>query len=325
MSGTHAELSPSGSARWLACPGSYWLSKEAPPQPSSAAADEGTDAHDWAAKVLLGEVDIFDVPYAGVDIYTTRVQQASERKGALLWVEKRVHLTEQIHGTPDAVVSHKKVLDVFDLKYGYNKVEARDNSQLMIYAAGAIQEYGLKPTKINMHIAQPRAGGIRSVQMPIKLFNARVGTILDAADKLLANPDSPRHAGDHCQYCPAAPICPERAREARIAADIAFRSVQEIDEDTMLWAIENKKRIIDWFEQLNTFAIDKPPRGYAVVQGQGRRVWRTDIEVPMILKAMTLSEAEKAGHNLDELTVKKPGPLTLVKKEVDPNQFPDLT
>lgn len=324
MSGEHAELSPSGSARWLACPGSYWLSKEAPVQKSTAAADEGTDAHDWAAKILLGELDEFDSPYTGLEVYIDRVRTAAERKGSMLWVEKRVYLTEQIHGTPDACVSYKREVDVFDLKYGYNKVEARDNSQLIIYTAGAIKTYGLKPTKVNMHIAQPRAGGIRSVQMPIKLFNARVGTILDAADKLLANPDSPRRAGEHCQYCPAASICPERKAEAKMAADIAFRTVQEIDEETMLWAIENKKRIIEWFDSLNTYALEKPPTGYAVVQGQGRRVWRTDIEVPTILKAMTLAEAEKAGHKLDDLTVKKPGPLTLVKKEVDPNQFPDL-
>jgi hypothetical protein len=320
----HAKLSPSGSARWLACPGSYWLSEQAPKQPSTAAADEGTDAHDWAAKILLGELDAFDSPYAGIELYVDRVKQASERKGAMLWVEKRVYLTQEVHGTPDAVVSHKKVLDVFDLKYGYNKVEAKDNTQLLIYAAGAIKTYDLKPTKVNMHIVQPRAGGIRSAQLPIKVFWARVNTILDAADKLLANPDSPRHAGDHCQYCQAAPICPERKAEAKMAAEVAFTPVQQIDEDTMLWAIENKKRIIDWFEQLNTFAIEQPPRGYAVVQGQGRRVWRTDIEVPMILKAMTLSEAEKAGHNLDELTVKKPGPLTLVRKEVDASSFPDV-
>lgn len=320
----HAKLSPSGSARWLACPGSYWLSEQAPKQPSTAAADEGTDAHDWAAKILLGELDAFDSPYAGIELYVDRVKQASERKGAMLWVEKRVYLTQEVHGTPDAVVSHKKALDVFDLKYGYNKVEAKDNTQLLIYAAGAIKTYDLKPTKVNMHIVQPRAGGIRSAQLPIKVFWARVNTILDAADKLLANPDSPRHAGDHCQYCPAAPICPERKAEAKAAAEIAFTPVQQIDEDTMLWAIENKKRILDWFEQLNAFAIDKPPRGYAVVQGQGRRVWRTDIEVPMILKAMTLAEAEKAGHNLDELTVKKPGPLTLVRKEVDASSFPDV-
>lgn len=319
----HAKLSPSGSARWLSCPGSYWLSERAPKQPSSAAADEGTDAHEWAAKMLYGD-DGFDNPYSGIELYVDRVKATAERKGATLWVEKRVYLTEQIHGTPDAVVSHKKTLDVFDLKYGYNKVEAKDNSQLLIYAAGAIKTYDLKPTTVNMHIVQPRAGGIRSASMPVKLFWARVNAITETADKLLANPDAPRRAGEHCQYCPAASICPERKAEAQAAAEVAFRSVTEIDEDTMLWAIENKKRILDWFEQLNTYALDKPPRGYAVVQGQGRRVWRTDIEVPMILKAMTLSEAEKAGHNLDDLTVKKPGPLTLVRKEVDASSFPDV-
>jgi hypothetical protein len=92
----------------------------------------------------------------------------------------------------------------------------------------------------------------------------------------------------------------------------------------MLWAIENRKRITEWFDKLIEAAIAKPPVGYAAVQGQGRRVWRTDIKVPMILKAMTLAEAEKAGHNLEELTIKKPGPLTLVRKEVDASSFPDL-
>lgn len=319
----HAKLSPSGSARWLACPGSYWLTEQAPPQPSSAAAEEGTDAHEWAAKMLYGDSGK-DCPYADLDIYVNRVLQVGERKGAKLWIEKRVYLTEEIHGTPDAVVFYKDVLDVFDLKYGYNKVEADGNTQMMIYAAGAIKTYNLKPKRIRMHIVQPRAGGIRSCNMSLKFFEAQLNTVLDAAKNLLANPDAPRKAGDHCQYCPAATICPQRKKEAQHAAEIAFRNVTEVDEDTMLWAIENKKRIIDWFEQLNTFAIANPPRGYTAVQGQGRRVWRTDIEVPMILKAMTLSEAEKAGHNLDDLTVKKPGPLTLVKKEFDENQFPDL-
>ena len=320
----HAQLSPSGSARWLACPGSYWLSQEAPAQPESKAATEGTDAHDWAAKILLGELDYIDNPYAGIELYVERVRTSASRKGAQLWVEKRVFLTDEIHGTPDATISYKRELDVFDLKYGYNKVEAMNNSQLIIYAGAAIKTYNLKPTKVNMFIAQPRAGGIRAVSVPIKIFDASLNTILKAADDLLANPDSPRRAGAHCQYCPAATICPERKDEAKRMADIAFRSVKEIDEQTMVWAIENKKRIVDWFDQLGEFALTKPPTGYAVVQGQGKRVWRTDIEVPMIAKAMTLSEAEKAGYKLDDLTIKKPGPLTLVKKEVSSDSFPDL-
>ena len=319
----HAKLSPSGSARWLACPGSIWLTEQAPRQQSSAAADEGTDAHEWAAKMLLGD-DGLDNPYSGIEIYVNRVRASAERKGAQLWVEKRVYVTDEIHGTPDAVVSHKSQLDVFDLKYGYNKVEAKGNTQLIIYAAGAIKTYGLNPRKVVLHIVQPRAGGIRSAVLPRKTFDALLNTIVTAAKELLSNPEAPRKAGDHCQYCPAATICPERKAEAKLAAEIAFRPVTEVDEETMLWAIENRKRITDWFEQLIEAAIAKPPTGYAAVQGQGRRVWRTDIEVPMVLKAMTLSEAEKAGHNLEELTVKKAGPLTLVRKEVDASSFPDL-
>ena len=320
---THAKLSPSGSSRWLACPGSIWLTEKAPAQKSSAAADEGTDAHEWAAKILLN-MEQRENPYRDVEMYVNRVRASADRKDAQLWIEQRVYVNDVIHGTPDAVVSHKSTLEVFDLKYGYNKVEASGNTQLIIYAAGAIKTYGLNPRKVVLHIVQPRAGGIRSATLPRKTFDALVNSIVAAADALLKNPDAPRKAGEHCQYCPAASICPERKAEAHRAAEIAFRPVNELDEDTLLWAIENRKRVTDWFDQLIEAAIAAPPRGYAAVQGQGRRVWRNDVEIPLVLKAMTLAEAEKAGYHLDELTVKKAGPLTLVRKDVDASSFPDL-
>jgi hypothetical protein len=46
--------------------------------------------------------------------------------------------------------------------------------------------------------------------MTRKLFDARLKSIIEAAANLLVNPEAPRKAGDHCQYCPAATICPER-------------------------------------------------------------------------------------------------------------------
>jgi len=318
----HALLSPSGSERWIACPGSIELSKSAPPEPFSKAATEGTDAHEWASKILLGGSPE-NCPYADIDMYVKRVSEAASRKGAFLWVEQRVYLNDVIHGTPDAVVYCKNTLEVFDLKYGYNKVEAVGNTQLIIYAAGAIATYELKPKTIKLHIVQPRAGGVRTSVMPIKLFNAAVNRILAQSDFALS-PYAPRRAGAHCQYCKAAPICPERKEEAKRASEIAFREIQSLDEDTLIWAIENKKRIIEWFELLTEHAIQKPPRGYLAVQGQGKRVWRTDIEIPMVLKVMTLAEAEKAGHNLDELTIKRPGPMTLAKKDTSPEAFPNL-
>lgn len=321
MSSDHAKLSPSGAARWLACPGSVELSERAPHQLTNAAAAEGTDAHEYAAMQLLG-VATPDCPYEGLELYTQRVLEAANKKGAELWIEKRVWVSADIHGTPDAVVYCKGVLDVFDLKYGYNPVAAAGNPQLLIYAAGAIKTYSLKPKKIRLHIVQPRAGGVRSATLTVKGFNALMQPILSAAEKLLSGADKTIRAGEHCKYCRAAPICFERAAEAKRAASIAFTTPDALDEETLLWAIENQKRIADWFTTLNEFAIRSPPKGYTVVQGQGRRVWREDADVPKVLRAMTLAEAAKAGYNLDELTVKKPGPPTLVKKDFNAEDFP---
>jgi len=305
----------------MACPGSVELSERAPAPAVSAAATEGTDAHEYAAMQLLG-VATPECPYEGLELYTSRVLDAANKKGAQMWIEKRVFLTADIHGTPDAVVYCKGTLDVFDLKYGYNPVQAAGNPQLLIYAAAAIKTYSLKPKKIRLHIVQPRAGGVRSSVLSVKAFNALVQPILSAAEQLLSGANKTIRAGAHCQYCRAAPICFERAAEAKRAAAVAFNTPDSLDEETVVWAIENQKRIVEWFDSLNKFALGSPPKGYTVVQGQGRRVWREDVEVPQVLKAMTLAEATKAGYNLDDLTYKKPGAPTLVKKDFNAEDFP---
>lgn len=55
----HAQLSPSSAERWMTCPGSVALSKGAPDD-SSSFADEGTDAHELAAKCLESGKDAAD-------------------------------------------------------------------------------------------------------------------------------------------------------------------------------------------------------------------------------------------------------------------------
>lgn len=47
----HAELSPSSAVRWMQCPGSVAACRDLP-DTSSKYADEGTDAHELAAKCL---------------------------------------------------------------------------------------------------------------------------------------------------------------------------------------------------------------------------------------------------------------------------------
>jgi len=319
----HAKFSPSGAARWLACPGSIHLSERAPAPPDSAAATEGTDAHEYAAMQLLG-VETPDCPYEGLELYVRRVLDAANKKGAQLWVEKRVWLSNEIHGTPDAVVCAGSVLEVFDLKYGYNRVEAAGNPQLLIYAAAAIKSYNLRPKKIRLHIVQPRAGGVRTATYTLKALNALVNPIVVAAERILSGEANHLRAGEHCQYCRAASICFERFAEAQRAAALVFATPDTLDESTLIWAIENKKRIADWFDLMQKHALGAPPTGYTVVRGQGKRVWRTDVEIPSKLAPLTLAEAEKQGYDLDALTVKKEGPPTLVRVDFKAEDFPAL-
>lgn len=319
---THAILAPSAAERWMSCPGSIALIVQAPPPPPSIAAQEGTDAHEVAARILLGE-QITDHEYKGIEVYIDHVRDRIKRKGAEVWIEKRVWLSEHIHGTPDCVINHRTSLEVVDLKYGYNKVEARGNPQLLIYAAAAIKTYSLNPRNVTLTIAQPRAGGLRSVTVKRKEFEALMQPILRAAEATIA-PGAPRRSGNHCQYCPAAPICPERKEEARRLAQLAFSDPLELDNETKIWVHENSKRILKWLEAVNEVNLQAPPPGYRAIAGRGRRVWRTDVEIPMILKAMTLAEAEKAGHNLEALTTLKPGPLQLVKEEINADDFTEL-
>jgi len=323
VSSHHAKLAPSAAARWRACPGSVRLSEEAPPQPPGAAAQEGTNAHTVASRMLLGEV-VTEHTYPGIELYVGHVRSAMNRKGARAWIEERVHLTEAIHGTPDAVIHRRNELEVVDLKYGYNRVEARGNAQLMIYAAGAIATHGLSVKKVKLTIVQPRAGGIRSVTLRRKEFEALIGPVHADADVALNAENPPRRAGEHCAYCPAAAICPERKQEALFAARMAFTDLSSVDDETKIWVHLNSKRIAEWMEQVGAHSLLQPPPGYRVLNGKGRRVWRTDIELPRGLKVLTLAEAEKSGHNLDTLTVLKEGNPILVKNDSEPNDFSEI-
>lgn len=105
----HAQLSPSSAARWMACPGSVALSRDIP-NTSSAYADEGTAAHELAAKCLTDgsstqdriglvitvndtdfTVDQDMADYVGV--YVRRIRDLVDSLGGELLVEQRLDIS----------------------------------------------------------------------------------------------------------------------------------------------------------------------------------------------------------------------------------------
>ncbi len=151
----HASLSASASHRWLACPPSALLCAELP-DTTSDYAKEGTCAHELAeykVKKLLGidvedpteNLDYFDQEMADcTDDYAQYIAEQIAKYGSPeVMVEQRLDFSRYVpdgFGTGDCVIVADEVLTVVDYKHGKGvEVSAENNSQMMLYALGALE------------------------------------------------------------------------------------------------------------------------------------------------------------------------------------------
>lgn len=169
----HALLSPSSAHRWMSCPGSVSLSRLFPDE-SSSYAEEGTLAHAWAAHLL----DPQNQPQPAealssdnltfVQDYVLFVER--ETAGGVCRIEYPVSVSEvtgeaNAKGTIDCAALVNGTLKIIDLKFGKGvKVDAEHNTQLMIYAAGALPLFDVidEVKDIELTIFQPRINNICS-------------------------------------------------------------------------------------------------------------------------------------------------------------------
>lgn len=247
----HSEFSPSSAYRWMNCAGSVRLSRKAPPQVDSAAAREGTDAHECLEYIVKRYANLNKAISKArqrwpSDMVNHCIDAAREvfalrpSPTAKLLVETRIKLDgkgKRVYGTLDyAWVDLEDTwgeLVVNDFKYGQGiKVFARDengepNPQLMIYAAGVLAKYGDIFGSVKISITQPRIWHEDESQITesadvsvqaVRDFTSRV----EAAIKLARSDDAPLKAGYWCKWCPASTICPKISTEAAASADIVF-------------------------------------------------------------------------------------------------------
>jgi Protein of unknown function (DUF2800) len=223
----HSEFSASGASRSLACPGSV-RACHGLEGASSRYADEGTAAHDLAARCLveghdarhfvglqIGEFTVDRTMADFVQVHVDTCRRARADADVFL-VEHQFTLDAlspplPMFGTADCVIYSKsrRELQIIDLKYGKGVwVPARNNSQLKYYAIGACLAIDDPVSTIVMTVVQPRVSGD-----PIR--SATIGAIelvewsfeLLAAAAATQAPDAPLVAGTHCKFCPAQTTC----------------------------------------------------------------------------------------------------------------------
>ena len=369
-------LRPSSSHRWLACPGSLKAEASYSEEVSSEYALEGTLAHAVAEAALTGSVThtkslvgkTFDVEgemmampndmAEHIDSYVSFVHEVQGRNGEL-FIEKKFALDEWLPGcvgTSDAAIlggcpahnpkiQQSDLLTIIDLKYGKGvKVTANENSQLYLYALGAMRVLGhlADIETVRIIIFQPRLDHISEVTVAASdLYSWGEGVIKPGVKKVLGK--RPRRiAGDHCRFCKARFDCSARVALLQKKELEHFRNENEVpgipskqllDEATLARILSIKPVLTQFLADMEESARKriiegKEVPGWKLVEGRSIRKWKNEDQAVKHLasllkehemytrKLISPAQAEKTlgktGYNAPALVEKPPGKPTLV-------------
>lgn len=317
----HARLGPSSASRWLRCPGSVNFIEELDEEEKGTeAADEGTILHSFCEDCLINDINPFDLvgerrEYNGYKYRLTSddaemmldgLDYIDDIPGKLL-VEKRLDLSRWMpgqFGTSDVSIIGKRVLTVFDWKWGRVPVQAVDNDQLRIYALGVYDNFVRgkydQIEKVRLTIWQPRAsGGGGEWEIPLDDL-LDFGKYVKRKAKATYGEDAARIAGKaQCQYCLGAKTL-KCAEYIAFNNQLLFDDFDELDEnveydfpprfakaaamdaDRRSYIVQHRSMIDKYLDRLAGATLDDaikgfPTPGLKAVEGRApRRKWKSD-------------------------------------------------
>ena len=230
----HAVLSASGADKWLNCPPSARL-EESYPDTSSPYAKEGTLAHEIAEfkarnyfietlpkRTFTSKLNKFkkDELYQNeMDEYTESyleyIKEVAMKYPSKPYIalEKKIDFSKYVpdgYGTCDCILIHGNDMHIIDFRYGKGvQVSAENNSQLMLYALGALEAYSMlyQIETVHLSIFQPRIDNISCFEISAaNLLSWAVGEVEPKA-KLAYDGIGDFKAGEHCRFCKAHNKC----------------------------------------------------------------------------------------------------------------------
>lgn len=327
----HAKLSPSSSARWLSCTASVKAS-ERYENKSNAASSWGTACHALGELSLKGEPAPLIGAYSeGVEIDKEMVDTAEEYADycrslmtpeSVVLIEERFDLSfiaPNTFGTGDCTILNGDHLHIIDLKTGHNIVDAEENTQLMLYALGAINELEdlYDVDKITLHIAQGRANHYSTWDTDIHRLAAFATYAFGQADDIINDNIEFSPNAKACKWCPHQADCEALKEHVDAMVTGEFDDIEELEGNADKVSTEHMKKILDnadliigFVNAVKEVALERMEagekiEGYKIVESKTNRKWRDEDEV-----AKYLNRKIKA----DELYVKKLIPMTKILK-----------
>lgn len=302
----HALLSASGAERWMNCTPSARAEEHIEVE-ESLYAKEGTLAHelgelrlrvhfgmlsyaDYAAKlkVIQDSENYSEDMLEYVDVYVEYCINAYNeyvKKGDVeVSIEERIDLSEYVEqgfGNNDFVLVTNHTLEVVDLKYGMgDKVSSVENSQLKLYALGALYTHRLfyDIKEIKLTIIQPRINAQSCFYITVPELDAWAEKIKEIA-KIAYAGEGDFKAGSWCKYCKFKAKCRELMEDSLRVVDQDFPKVSEISKEQQIAVYEKIQQIRLWTDSVKEYMMQQMLKGeeyegYKLVEGRGMRKWR---------------------------------------------------
>lgn len=301
----HAKLGPSAGVRWMTCTASVadierHIEKYGE-TPAGEAAELGTACHmaaEWCLRNNKSTYHCVGEVFNGHKITEEMTEWFDDYVEGILWlnhsdnrrllkIEERVTVEgDLVWGTADAILILDKTLHIVDLKTGYNKVDAVDNVQLLLYALGAFQTYSLiyEIEDVVMTIYQPRIENHSVWQVSpnyLKKFRDRLD---DALLEIESGPQY-RPSPGACQWCPVRGRCAALDSLVRKEAQQDFAAM---DQHHLAVAWERLPLIDVYVKGVKAAVMESLERGEDVpglklVEGRRSRQWMNQEEAEKYL------------------------------------------
>lgn len=341
----HALLSASASERWLHCTPAPRL-EETLPDTTSEYAAEGTLAHEVAElklrkkyanmstrsfnirmKKLKADPLYADEMDKHTDTYLEFIDASAMCFSAAPHVAIEVkldysHIAPEGFGTGDCVMIGGDTIQITDFKYGQGvAVEAECNSQMMLYALGALKHYdviyGDAVQNIKVAVVQPRKDSISQWELTRAELEAWGEGIKPAAEKAFKG-EGEHLPGEWCRFCRAKAICRARSDVNSALADFGFVKPPLLTDAEVGGILKAARDIKAWVSDLEEYALSatldgREIPGWKAVEGRSVRAF---IDTDAAFEALM-----DAGYPEATLYVRKPRTLADLEKAIGKTEF----
>lgn len=345
----HAIASPSKAAMWLTCANSL-AANEGQPEGDKKAADLGTDKHELMTLCLQFNVDAMS--YEGHVLgkgHTVNRELANDVQTVVGSVRDRIRGYE-LRGATVQLVLDKAVpikaitgeqnatgtldillivdwpdgnsdIDVIDAKFGYSEVSAEWNPQLLMYAAGALEEWGLVDDfrQVNLVIEQPLRGNSEWATTPEDIATwvadaqpkaEKALMILRMKDERALKTEDFTVSEKGCMWCKAKAVCPalmahvEDTVAGGFAVEDALTDTELLPVEELASKFERLEVIEDWIKAVRArveleLMTGRSIPGLKLVAGKrSNRAWSSDDEAEAMMKKFKLKQEQMYSFKL---------------------------